>query len=300
MPSDKRARQRALRAEKQAIIQRQRKRRSTTRRAGTLGAILAAVVLIIVLIQISGDHHKAAVKNTTTSSSSTTTTSTFPPPSTLPLTTAAVAPTCAPKGETKRVVWFTKAPPDCIGTTSVWDATFDTSLGDVVVQMKAAASYAAVNNFVFLAQWNYYNGTFFHRVIPGFVVQGGDPAGTGTGVPAGSKQTVGFPGYTFTGNFPPESCTKTVTAACYQPGDFVMANSNSDSSVQNASTDASQFFFVLPGGQSTLNGEPTYTIFGKVVSGMSVVEKIGADGSSGGTPTVKVYLLKVTLKQVKA
>jgi cyclophilin family peptidyl-prolyl cis-trans isomerase len=79
-----------------------------------------------------------------------------------------------------------------------------------------------------------------------------------------------------------------------------MANSNSDSSVQNASTDASQFFFVLPGGQSTLNGEPTYTIFGKVVSGMSVVEKIGADGSSGGTPTVKVYLLKVTLKQVKA
>jgi cyclophilin family peptidyl-prolyl cis-trans isomerase len=289
-----------MRAEKQAIIQKQRKRRSTMRRGGTLGAILAGVVLVIVLILVSGGHHTAAVKSTTTSSSSTTTTSTVAPPSTLPLTTTAVAPTCAPKGETKRVVLFTKAPPDCIGTTSVWDATFDTSLGNVVVQMKAADSYAAVNNFVFLTQWNYYNGTFFHRVVPGFVVQGGDPAGTGTGIPAGSKQTVGFPGYTFTGSFPPESCTKTVTAACYQPGDFVMANSNSNASVQNASTDASQFFFVLPGGQTQLNTEPTYTIFGKVISGMTVVEKIGADGASTGTPKVKVYLLKVTLKQVKA
>ena len=55
---------------------------------------------------------------------------------------------------------------------------------------------------------------------------------------------------------------------------------------------------MLPGGQTTLNTEPNYTIFGHVVSGMSVVEKIGADGSSSGTPTVKVYLLSVTVKQV--
>jgi cyclophilin family peptidyl-prolyl cis-trans isomerase len=183
----------------------------------------------------------------------------------------------------------------------VWDATFDTSLGNYVIEMDAASSYAAVNNFVFLAEWNYYNGTFFHRVIPGFVIQGGDPAGTGTGIPAGSKQTQGFPGYSFTGNFPPDSCKTKVTSACYQPGDFVMANSNPKGQTsQNASTDGSQFFVVLPGGQTQLNSEPTYTLFGKVTSGMSVVEAIGKDGTSGGTPTVKVYLLKVTLKQVKA
>ena len=54
---------------------------------------------------------------------------------------------------------------------------------------------------------------------------------------------------------------------------------------------------MLPGGQTVLNTEPNYTIFGHVVSGMSVVEKIGADGSSSGTPTVKVYLLSVTMRQ---
>ena len=156
----------------------------------------------------------------------------------------------------------------------------------MIVRMPAAASFAAVNNFVFLARWQYFNGTFFHRVIPGFVVQGGDPTGTGSGGPHG------FPGYEYTGNTPPASCTKKPDqAACYQPGDLALANS------AGPTTDSSQFFFVLPGGQTTLNGEPNYTIFGKVVSGLSVMEKIGSYGSSSGTPTVKVYLLSVTVKR---
>jgi cyclophilin family peptidyl-prolyl cis-trans isomerase len=184
-------------------------------------------------------------------------------------------------------VWFTKAPPTCISATSVWDATFKTSLGDIVVQMPAASSFAAVNNFVFLANYQFFNGTFFHRVMPGFVVQGGDPTGTGSG---GAHL---LPGYSFTGNTPPSSCkTKPTQTGCYVPGDLALANST------GPSTDASQFFFVLPGGQTVLNTEPNYTIFGHVVSGMSVVEKIGADGSSSGTPTVKVYLLSVTMKQI--
>jgi cyclophilin family peptidyl-prolyl cis-trans isomerase len=155
--------------------------------------------------------------------------------------------------------------------------------------MDAAKSYLAVNNFVFLSEWNYYNGTFFHRVIPGFVVQGGDPTGTGSGGPHH------FPGYSYTGNTPPTTCkTKPDQAACYQIGDIAVANSGTSSS------DGSQFFVVLPGGQTTLNGEPLYTDFGKVISGLSIVEKIGADGSASGTPKVKVYLVKVTVKQVKA
>lgn len=284
-----------MRAEKQAIIQKHRQRRRTMRRVVIGTVIVAAIVLVVVLIQVSGGNSgKKAGGTTSTTKASTTTTSTFPVPSTLPLSSAAVEPTCAPKDNTKRVVWFKKAPPDCIKKTSVWDATFDTSLGDFTVRMDAASSYAAVNNFVFLTQWNYYNGTFFHRVIPGFVVQGGDPTGTGSGGPHA------YPGYSFTGNYPPASCKTKVTSACYQPGDFVMANSNSNPQVQNASTDGSQFFLVLPGGQTTLNSEPTYTLFGKVISGMTVVDDIGADGTSAGTPKVKVYVLKVTLKQVKA
>jgi cyclophilin family peptidyl-prolyl cis-trans isomerase len=294
VPSEKRARQRALRAEKQAIIQKQRKRRSTMRRGVIFGLVAAGIVLIIVLIQVNGGSKKAATTTTTTSSTSTTTTSTFPVPSTTPLTTTAVAPVCAPKGTTKRIVLFTKAPPDCIGKASVWDATFETSVGSFAVKMEASQSYLAVNNFVFLAQWNYFNGTFFHRIITGFVIQGGDPAGTGTGIPTGSSQTKPFPGYSFTGNEPPKSCT--AKSDCYATGDVVLANSG------GPTTDGSQFFVILPGGASQLS--PSYTLFGEVTSGMAVVEKIGTYGipSSGetGTPRVKVYLLKVTLKEVKA
>lgn len=284
VPSEKRARQRALRAEKQAIIQKQRKRRKTRRRGLIYAAVVAGIILIVVLIQTSGGAKKAVKATTTTTS--TTTTSTFPVPSTQPLSTAAVAPVCAPAGTTKRIVWFTKAPPDCIGHRSVWDATFETSLGSFTAQMDAAKSYAAVNNFVFLAEWNYYNGTFFHRVIPGFVVQGGDPTGTGTGGPHR------LPGYSFTGNLPPASCS--AKSDCYATGDLVYANS------AGPSTDGSQFFVILPGGAAQLSRD--YTLFGKVVSGQSVVDKIGALGTAGeeGTPKVKVYLLKLSVKKVKA
>ncbi len=247
---------------------------------------MIAIVLIVVLISSSGHGNKSASKETTTTTSSTTTTTTS-------LQSAAVAPTCPTAHETKRLVWFTKAPPDCISKTSTWAATFTTSLGDFTVDMPAAASYAAVNNFVFLARWNYYNDTFFHRVIPGFVVQGGDPTGTGYGGPHH------YPGYSFTGNYPPASCkTDPAQSTCYAPGDFVMANSNPNPQTQNASTDGSQFFIVLPGGQKTLNNEPTYTLFGKVVKGMSVVDRIGKDGSPSGTPKVKVDVKSVTVKQI--
>ncbi len=268
-----------------------------------------ALAIVGIVLLVNGPGTKSAKKTTTTTSTSTSTTvatstsstvppTTFPTPTTQPLTTAAVVPTCPPStGSTTRVVWFTKAPPTCISATSVWDATFKTSLGDIVVQMPAAASFAAVNNFVFLALYQYYNGTFFHRVIPGFAVQGGDPTGTGTGgAVAGGKSgeaEYGLPGYAFTGNTPPASCsTKPTQAACYQPYDLVMANKGT------ATSDGSQFFFVLPGGQTQLS--PLYTIFGKVTSGTNVVDKIGALGGPGpnGTPKVKVYLLSVTMRQI--
>ncbi len=289
MPSEKRARQRALRAEKQAIIQKHHQRRKTLRRSVWGAIIIGGIVLIVVLIQVSGNPPKKAAGTTSTTKAATTTTTTFPVPSTVPLTSAAVEPKCAPKNNTKRVVWFKKAPPACIKKSSVWDATFDTSVGDFTVKMDAASSFAAVNNFVFLAEWDYFNGTFFHRIIPGFVVQGGDPTGTGSG---GTHQ---LPGYSYTGNTPPKSCTtKPTQAACYHVGDIAMANTS------GPKTNGSQFFLVLPGGQTTLNKEPNYTDFGTVVSGLATVEKLGTYGTSAGTPTTKVYLLKVTLKQVKA
>lgn len=302
MPSEKRARQRAARNQKQTQIAKVRKRRTTLRRV--VAAVVVAAIVVAIVFLINGSSKPAANKgSTTTSTSSTTSTSTtvasgptFPAPSTQPLNTTAVAATCPPvtaAGASKRVVLFSGAPPSCIAASSVFDAVFTTSVGSFTVQMNAASSFAAVNNFVFLARWHYFDGTKFHRVIPGFVVQGGDPAGTGTGAAGGAGGSHGYPGYSFTGNTPPASCkTNPNQAACYQPGDLAMANSS------GPSTDGSQFFVVLPGGQKVLNGEPNYTLFGKVIKGMSVADKIGADGSSGGTPAIVVYLTKVTVTQV--
>lgn len=273
-------------------MQRAQKKRRWIRRSLSLLGLLAAIVLIVVLVGSNGSKKPSAAGTSTSTSTSSTTQA---PPTTAALQSSAVAPSCPSAHETKRLVWFTKAPPNCIPKTAVYLATFKTSVGDFTVRMPAASSYAAVNNFVFLARWNFYNGTFFHRIIPGFVVQGGDPTGTGYGGPHH------YPGYEFTGNYPPESCkTKPSGPSCYKVGDFVMANSNSNPQKQNASTDGSQFFIVLPGGQSQLNTEPTYTIFGKVQSGMSVVEQIGKDGTQAGTPKVKIYVNSVTVQQVSS
>jgi len=278
VPTEKRARQRAAREQKQAVIQKGRKRRRNTRRGLGLAVLAAAIVGIVFLVN-GGSKTAAPTTTTTTTTTSTTTTTT---------TLKAGVPSCPPvTGSAQRVILFEGAPGNCITKTAVFEATFTTSVGSIVVSMPAASSYAAVNNFVFLARYHYYDKTTFHRVIPGFVVQGGDPWGDGTGGPQR------YPGYSFTGNTPPASCkTKPSQAACYQPGDIALANS------AGPSTDASQFFFVLPGGQKVLNTEPNYTIFGKVIQGTNVVAKIGADGSASGTPTVKVNLLSVTVKQV--
>ena len=164
MPSEKRARQRAAREQKQAVIEKDRKRRRYLRRGLTLGVVAALIVLIVFLVSGSGKKNAGSTtttkpsttstsSSTSTSTSTTVTSTTFATPVTQPLTTAAVVPTCPPaRGSAKRVVWFTKAPPACITRTSVFDATFNTSVGKMIVRMPAASSFAAVNNFVFLTR----------------------------------------------------------------------------------------------------------------------------------------------------
>ena len=169
-----------------------------------------------------------------------------------------------------------------IDTAKRYTATMVTSHGTMVIALDPLAAPKTVNSFVFLARYHYFDLTVFHRVIPGFVVQGGDPTGTGEG----------GPGYSFTGNTPPASCK--AKSDCYPVWGIAMANST------GPSTNGSQFFIVLPGGQTTLDSEPNYTLFGQVISGTKVVAKIGADGSSSGTPTVLHHIVKVTIAQVSA
>lgn len=262
-------------------------------RRGLIGLVVVGAVLALVFgLSGSSSPARSATGSTTTtapsSSSSTSTSSTLPgTPTTAPVSHTAVAPVCppaTPAGAAKRVIAFTKAPPTCISATGVYDATVKTDVGTFVVRLPAASSPAAVNNFVFLARYHFFDGTIFHRVIKGFVVQGGDPTGTGSG----------GPGYSFKGNTPPASCK--VKKDCYPVGGIAMANSS------GPSTNGSQFFLILPGGQSVLDTEPNYTLFGQVVQGMSVVERIGADGapatSQTGTPAVVHHIVSVTISQV--
>ncbi len=135
---------------------------------------------------------------------------------------------------------------------------------------------------MFLARHDFFNCVIFHRVIPGFVVQGGDPTGTGSG----------GPGYQFTEQGPPLVAKGAVQ---YPLGSVAMANSNSPAST-DPNTNGSQFFIVTGSSGETLSND--YVLFGQVTSGMSVVDKINDDGSASGVPpTVTHRMLSVTITQ---
>jgi cyclophilin family peptidyl-prolyl cis-trans isomerase len=138
-------------------------------------------------------------------------------------------------------------PPMTIDTTKQYFATFKMAAGgEFVIQLYPDKAPLTVNNFVFLAREGYFDGTTFHRVLEGFMAQGGDPTGTG----------MGSPGYTFQN----EDSDLTFDKA----GVVAMANAGRD-------TNGSQFFITF-GPAPYLNGN--YTIFGQVIEGMEVVNKI--------------------------
>jgi cyclophilin family peptidyl-prolyl cis-trans isomerase len=158
----------------------------------------------------------------------------------------------------------------CISTDKTYTATVDTDVGTFTVALNAKAAPKTVNNFVYLSRYHFYDGVTFHRVIPGFVVQGGDPQGTG----------MGGPGYQFGDELP--------KAGAYKIGSLAMANSGPN-------TNGSQFF-VITGTQGT-QLPPNYSLFGSVISGMDVVKKIEADGAQSGTPTKVHKMNKVTITE---
>lgn len=135
-----------------------------------------------------------------------------------------------------------------------YQAVVRTTAGRFTIDLFAAQSPNAVNNFVFLANHNFYDNNQFFRVLKSFVIQTGDPLNTG----------LGGPGYTWNAQLPPPYP--------YQPGIVAMAVSGT-----NPNTNGSQFFICTGPLSAQLNQEPLYTEVGRVVSGMSTVTKI-ADG----------------------
>jgi peptidyl-prolyl cis-trans isomerase B (cyclophilin B) len=142
---------------------------------------------------------------------------------------------------------YPSAPAMTIDTNKNYIATFDTSKGPIVCELFTKAAPKTVNNFVFLARDKFYDGTKFHRVIPEFMVQGGDPEGTGRG----------GPGYRFADEVGPDKPR-------HQRGSLSMANAG-------PGTNGSQFF-ITHVVTDWLDGK--HTVFGQVKSGQEVVDSI--------------------------
>jgi peptidylprolyl isomerase len=156
-----------------------------------------------------------------------------------------------------------------------YTAVLETSCGDIEIALDAVAAPQTTNNFVFLARAGYYNGTVFHRVVDDFVVQGGDPTGTGTG----------GPGYTIPDEFPqgePEGTS-------FPVGAVAMANSG-------PGTTGSQFFIVTGAGGQNLN-PPDYSRFGRVIEGERVGERLESFANPDQTPSRPLYLFNVTISE---
>ena len=140
------------------------------------------------------------------------------------------------------------SPPEMvIDTSKRYTATMSTSMGELVIALDAVQAPKTVNNFVFLAREGYYDGVIFHRIIQGFMCQGGDPTGTGRG----------GPGYRFEDELP--------RPGQYEIGSVAMANAGPN-------TNGSQFFIVS--GRSGVGLPPQYSLFGKVVKGLEVLDQM--------------------------
>lgn len=196
-----------------------KKKRQQNRTPWIVGGVIVLMALIILLIVISN----------------------------LPKTAAAPS---EPSGGVPTLIGtkqYSSAPPMLIDTSKSYTATVKLAKGgEFVIQLYADKAPITVNSFVFLARQGYFDGVTFHRVLPGFMAQGGDPTGTGRG----------NPGYSFVNE---DSDLKFDKA-----GVVAMANGGRD-------TNGSQFFIMF-GLDSRLDGD--YTIFGQVISGMDVVNAI--------------------------
>jgi cyclophilin family peptidyl-prolyl cis-trans isomerase len=192
---------------------------------------------------------------------------------TTPATTPAPTQTTATMEE-KTMQWSTP-PVMTIDKNKTYTATIKTNYGEITIQLFPKEAPLAVNNFIFLARQGYYDGVKFHRIVKDFMIQGGDPTGTGSGTP----------GY----RFADEKVTRN-----YVPGTLAMANAGPN-------TNGSQFFIML----ADVGLPKSYTIFGIVNKGFDIVQKIGkapvkANPQMGGEvsqPTVDIHIETITIEE---
>ncbi len=194
-----------------------------------------------------------------------------PPP--LGATIEGPTPCPAEDGTAERTTQFAEAPPLCIDPEATYTAVITTTKGDITIELDPGRAPQTVNNFVVLSRYRYYEGVPFHRIIPGFVIQGGDAVGPDLGI--------GGPGYAIDDELPEEGD--------YEIGSVAMANSGPD-------TNGSQFFIVT--GEAGVGLRPDFSLFGQVTGGLDVVAELDAIGTEGsGRPLETVTIDSVTITE---
>ena len=174
-------------------------------------------------------------------------------------------------GSSPRQTSFDGEFPMCIDPSKTYTAEMVTSMGTLTIALDPIAAPTAVNNFVSLARYHYYDGLIFHRIIQGFVCQGGCPEGSGRG----------GPGYRFADELP--------KPGRYELGSLAMANAGPN-------TNGSQFFVIS--GPSGMGLPPQYSLFGKVVNGLDVVDAMEkVPTGPGDRPKTDVVIESVTITE---
>lgn len=233
---------------------------------------LALLIALAVLVVACGGDETAATTTTTTTTTTTVDLDTVPQS----YEEFRARPTACGGDQPEAVREMAFDEPADLGLTGTVTATIETSCGPLVVALDATAAPETVNSFVFLAEQGYFDGTAAHRVLPGFIVQAGDPTATGRG----------GPGYTIADEFPPEGFV-------YTKGTLAMANAG-------PGTTGSQFFIMV--GDAGL--PPAYSVFGEVVSGLETLQRIeqvplglapGSPDPAPSTPLETIYIESVAV-----
>ena len=283
MGTEKRERKKMNREMGRQMQARAEQRRKSTRRGVTIGGIVVVLVGLFFLIAVltkNDDSATAPVDSTPTTEAygdSTAVPSTDAPSTEAPSNngefqygTGECAPTDGSATQTRE---FSDAPQLCIDPTKTYTATVVTNKGEFTITLDPSKAPGAVNSFVNLARFKYFDGTECHRAIPNFVVQCGDPTATGTG----------GPGYEFADELPKEGE--------YEIGSIAMANSGPN-------TNGSQFFVIT--GSDGAGLPPKYSLFGKVTEGLDVVavlDSLGNPSNNGVPPKEKIEITSVTITE---
>jgi cyclophilin family peptidyl-prolyl cis-trans isomerase len=282
MPNRARDRQLAKLAARRQEERRHAKRRRNLALGGG-GAVLAAILLVVGFVILTRDDETAASASATTTPTATpsgkpgepTTTGTVKPEVKPPSQVACGADPPAAAGEPKPQF---SGPPlaSFLKKNTDYSATLQTSCGTIELELDEKAAPQTVASFAFLARRGFFDGLTFHRVVPGFVIQAGDPLGSGGG----------GPGYAIADEYTGQER--------FGVGVLAMANASRPNS------GGSQFFIVSGNDGRSLEQTPTYTVFGEVTDGLDVVKRIDGvpvGGDSGQSPQQAVYIEKVTIRE---